>query len=223
MAGCSDASAGLLRFRRPDYHGDPAVALADAVRDTVEREIGIRPEGPIRLLTNLRSLGLCFNPVSFYYCFDRGRAAAAGGARGGHKHTVGRAAGVRNLRRSRAVPEADARLAVHADGTDLHPAHRRPGRSCCGHHREPPRGQARVRRLTTDAAGRADAGDGAPCRSSLSAHDSAHPGADLRARAGTPRGRGACVLASTRAKTRETDAHKGDPEAGTRRASALGR
>ncbi len=62
---------GLLRFRRSDYHGDPAVELADCVRDTVERDLGIRPEGPIRLLTNLRSLGLCFNPISFYYCFDR--------------------------------------------------------------------------------------------------------------------------------------------------------
>ncbi len=28
------------------------------------------PGAPIRLLTQLRSFGLCFNPVSFYYCFD---------------------------------------------------------------------------------------------------------------------------------------------------------
>ncbi len=31
---------------------------------------GIALDGPIRLLTNLRFLGHCFNPVSFYYCFD---------------------------------------------------------------------------------------------------------------------------------------------------------
>jgi uncharacterized protein len=61
---------GLLRFRRSDYHGDPAAELADCVRDTVEHELGIRPQGPVRLLTNLRSLGFCFNPISFYYCFD---------------------------------------------------------------------------------------------------------------------------------------------------------
>ena len=61
---------GLLRFRRSDYHGDAALDLSTAVRDTVERQLGARPAGPIRLLTNLRSLGLCFNPVSFYYCFD---------------------------------------------------------------------------------------------------------------------------------------------------------
>jgi DUF1365 family protein len=28
------------------------------------------PGGPIYLLTNLRYLGYCFNPVSFYYCYD---------------------------------------------------------------------------------------------------------------------------------------------------------
>jgi hypothetical protein len=63
-------SPGSLRFRRADFHGDPTVDLATAVRDTVERELGARPPGPVRLLTNLRSFGLCFNPVSFYYCFD---------------------------------------------------------------------------------------------------------------------------------------------------------
>ena len=30
------------------------------------------PAGRIFLLTNLRYLGYCFNPVSFFYCFDRG-------------------------------------------------------------------------------------------------------------------------------------------------------
>ena len=44
--------------------------LADAVRDLVEERTGARPAGPIRLLTHLRSFGHCFNPVSFYYCFD---------------------------------------------------------------------------------------------------------------------------------------------------------
>ena len=63
------ASPGLLRFRRSDYHGAPETDLGESVRDTVELELGARPSGPIRLLTNLRSLGVCFNPVSFYYCF----------------------------------------------------------------------------------------------------------------------------------------------------------
>ncbi|HEY1509200.1 MAG TPA: DUF1365 domain-containing protein [Solirubrobacteraceae bacterium] len=59
---------GLLRFRRRDYHGDADVPLADAVRDTIADRVGLRPAGPIRLLTQVRSWGHCFNPVSFYYC-----------------------------------------------------------------------------------------------------------------------------------------------------------
>jgi DUF1365 family protein len=63
---------GLVRFRRRDYLGaDPSIPLADAVRDAVRAQTGSRPVGPIRLLTQLRTCGLCFNPVSFYYCLDR--------------------------------------------------------------------------------------------------------------------------------------------------------
>jgi DUF1365 family protein len=60
----------LVRFERSDYLGDPSQPLPDAVRDLVEARTGSRPAGPIRLLTQLRSFGHCFNPVSFYYCFD---------------------------------------------------------------------------------------------------------------------------------------------------------
>ena len=62
---------GLLRWRRRDYLGPASVPLEVAVRDRVQALAGRRPQGPIRLLTQLRSFGLCFNPVSFYYCFDR--------------------------------------------------------------------------------------------------------------------------------------------------------
>ena len=60
---------GLVRFRRDDYLGDPSTPLAEAVRDEVERATSELPAGPIRLLTQLRTFGHCFNPVSFYYCF----------------------------------------------------------------------------------------------------------------------------------------------------------
>ncbi|KAJ8903420.1 hypothetical protein NDN08_004528 [Rhodosorus marinus] len=40
------------------------------VREEVKRVTGKLPKGPVRLLTNLRYLGFCFNPVSFYYVFD---------------------------------------------------------------------------------------------------------------------------------------------------------
>jgi DUF1365 family protein len=47
------------------------VPLDVAVRDLVAARTGTRPEGPVRLLTHLRYFGYGFNPVSFFYCFDR--------------------------------------------------------------------------------------------------------------------------------------------------------
>ncbi len=61
---------GALRFRRSDFLGDPRVALKTAVADRVQQLTGRRPRGPIRLLAQLRCFGVCFNPVSFYYCAD---------------------------------------------------------------------------------------------------------------------------------------------------------
>jgi len=57
-------------FLRRDHFGDPAVPLDQAVRDLVEDRLGHRPKGPVRMLTHLRYLGHCFNPASFYYCYD---------------------------------------------------------------------------------------------------------------------------------------------------------
>jgi len=57
-------------FRRADYLGDPAIPLDEAIRRLVDERTGYRPEGPVRVLTNARTFGHCFNPVSFYYCFD---------------------------------------------------------------------------------------------------------------------------------------------------------
>ena len=57
-------------FRRADYLGPRDRPLAPAVRDAVESRIGHRPRGPVRVLTHLRYLGACFNPVTFYYCFE---------------------------------------------------------------------------------------------------------------------------------------------------------
>jgi hypothetical protein len=61
---------GLVRFRRADYLGTETEPLADAVRDLVHAQTGSRPQGPVRVLAHLRTLGHCFNPASFYYCFD---------------------------------------------------------------------------------------------------------------------------------------------------------
>lgn len=59
------------RFRRSDFLGDPALPLADAVRRRVHEETGLLPDGPVRMLTNLRYFGFIINPITCYYCFDR--------------------------------------------------------------------------------------------------------------------------------------------------------
>jgi uncharacterized protein len=61
----------LAWFHRADYLGDPSVPLAAEVRALMRERTGAPAEGPIRLLTHMRCFGHCFNPVSFYYCFDR--------------------------------------------------------------------------------------------------------------------------------------------------------
>ncbi len=55
-------------FRRSDHLRRPG-PLDAAVRDVVREQLGFRPAGPVRLLTHLRYLGYCFNPISVYYCF----------------------------------------------------------------------------------------------------------------------------------------------------------
>jgi DUF1365 family protein len=59
---------GLLSFERADYLRG-AADLAEEARLRVNRALGFRPAGPVRLLTHARSLGYVFNPVSFYFCF----------------------------------------------------------------------------------------------------------------------------------------------------------
>jgi DUF1365 family protein len=67
----SKGRPNLAWFRREDYYGDAGTPLKSAIADLVHQETGLRPIGPIRLLTHLRYFGHCFNPVSFYYCFEQ--------------------------------------------------------------------------------------------------------------------------------------------------------
>ncbi|WP_241505918.1 DUF1365 domain-containing protein [Parahaliea mediterranea] len=62
---------GPANFRRADFLGDPAVPLAQAVRQRVHEATGQHPEGPIYLLANLRYFGFSMNPIACYYCFNR--------------------------------------------------------------------------------------------------------------------------------------------------------
>lgn len=56
-------------FRRSDHIKPGTGTLDSAVRDVVESQLGWRPAGPMRVLTHLRYLGYCFNPISVYYCY----------------------------------------------------------------------------------------------------------------------------------------------------------
>jgi len=67
--------AAWASIRRRDRFGDPDRPLADCVRDLVEERTGRRPRGPIRMLSQPRMLGLSFNPVVFYWCFDENGVA----------------------------------------------------------------------------------------------------------------------------------------------------
>jgi DUF1365 family protein len=68
----SATGPALVRLRRRDLLGDPSIGVDDAARDLVAAHTGVRPAGPVRLLTALRSLGVGFNPVRFYYCWHEG-------------------------------------------------------------------------------------------------------------------------------------------------------
>ena len=58
-------------FEERDHFGDPGVSLRErVVQDARTHGVSV-PDGPIFLLTHLRYLGYCFNPISFYYCYDR--------------------------------------------------------------------------------------------------------------------------------------------------------
>jgi hypothetical protein len=69
--------ANAVSFRRRDYLGDPAVPLDRSVRDLVEERTGHRPIGPISLLTQVRTWGWLFNPISCYFCYDDAGAVEA--------------------------------------------------------------------------------------------------------------------------------------------------
>ena len=58
-------------FEERDHFGDPRLSLRERVtQDARAHDIPL-PDGPIFLLTHLRYLGYCFNPISFYFCYDR--------------------------------------------------------------------------------------------------------------------------------------------------------
>ena len=60
----------LSSFHRKDYHKPKQNDLAEAVRKTMTEQLGYEVKGPVSIITHLRTFGYCFNPVSFYYCWN---------------------------------------------------------------------------------------------------------------------------------------------------------
>ncbi|MCG6659456.1 DUF1365 domain-containing protein [Halomonas campisalis] len=81
VPGFSARRPALARFRREDHLKDQSAShdrpLADVARDAVARQLGSAPAGRVCLLTQLRTLGSGFNPVSFYYLHDHQGALRA--------------------------------------------------------------------------------------------------------------------------------------------------
>ena len=60
----------LVTFCRRDYHGPPELPLKQSVQATVEQQCGMKLEGRVCMLTNLRHCGFIINPITCYYCYD---------------------------------------------------------------------------------------------------------------------------------------------------------
>ncbi len=82
------AASRLLGYNRPawasyheaDHLGDPARPLRQRLAESARSQGFEFPAGRALLLTNLRFLGYCFNPVSYVYAFDPGGRLALIGA-----------------------------------------------------------------------------------------------------------------------------------------------
>jgi len=66
----SNGKNNIASFDRKQHMGALDISLSTSIRQFVKRKTGSYPTGPIRLLTHLKYFGYCFNPVSFYYCFN---------------------------------------------------------------------------------------------------------------------------------------------------------
>lgn len=68
----SSDTFNIAQFKRSDFFDKKQTgSLYDSLADWLEKNNGKRPEGPIRMLANLRYFGFIVNPITCYYCFDK--------------------------------------------------------------------------------------------------------------------------------------------------------
>ena len=58
-------------FWQRDHFGDASLSLRERLTASAAEHGVAMPDGQVFLLTNLRYLGYCFNPISMYFCYDR--------------------------------------------------------------------------------------------------------------------------------------------------------
>jgi len=66
----SKDKSNFASFKSKNYLVDKNNDLKNGVRQEIKKQTGAIHKGPVRMLTHLSYFGYCFNPVSFYYCFD---------------------------------------------------------------------------------------------------------------------------------------------------------
>ncbi|MDA7979777.1 MAG: DUF1365 domain-containing protein [Pirellulales bacterium] len=69
LFGASRHSASA--FYRNDHLFDDRRPIEDEARDIIAQQLGHRPTGPIRLLTQLRHFRFYFSPLNLFFVFDR--------------------------------------------------------------------------------------------------------------------------------------------------------
>lgn len=69
IVGFSTRGWTPISLRRDDHAGPDHLSLEEFVKNKVTESGVDEPIGAIRLLTNLRWFGHCFNPLSVYYCY----------------------------------------------------------------------------------------------------------------------------------------------------------
>lgn len=67
----STQKANVAYLKRSDHLGPENLSLKAAATQFILDKTGYQLQGDICLLTHLRYWGYCFNPVSFYYCYDK--------------------------------------------------------------------------------------------------------------------------------------------------------
>ncbi len=67
----SARSFNIAWFNRNSHFGEPESSLKSSIIKLVKTETGVIINGPVMLLTHLNYFGYGFNPVSFYYCYDK--------------------------------------------------------------------------------------------------------------------------------------------------------